>query len=81
MEIEKKLRENLTIEYLEIINNSYLHKGHIGYKDSNDTHFEVIIKSPDLKNLSKIEAHRKINRILKEEFSIGLHALEIKIID
>ena len=65
---------------LKITNNSGLHSGHLGDDGSGQTHFKIEISSDKLKNISKISAHRKINKILEDEFSSGLHALEIKII-
>jgi BolA protein len=78
--IIRKIEDNLKPDLLEVKNNSYLHKGHLGDNGTFETHFEVIISSKSLKNLSKINAHRKINQLLKEEFEKGLHALEIKVI-
>jgi BolA protein len=78
--IEEKLNERLHPSFIEVKNNSNLHKGHIGDDDSGETHFAITIKSEELQNISKVAAHRKINEIIKEEFSKGLHALEIKII-
>jgi len=78
--IEKKIKENLNPEILNIINNSHLHKGHMGDNGTNETHFKIEIRSSNLDNLNRIQAHRKINSLLREEFDQGLHALEIKII-
>lgn len=77
--IIKNLTQNLQPEFLEVKNNSYLHQGHAGDNGTNETHFEVIIESDQLKEISKIQAHRKINQLMKSEFEKGLHALEIKI--
>ncbi len=77
--IEEKLQKNLQLKFLEVKNNSYLHKGHIEDDESGETHFAVIVQAEELKGLSQVQAHRKVNQILKEEFSKGLHALEIKI--
>jgi BolA protein len=80
--IEKKIKENIKITSLEVVNNSHLHKSHFAKKNmesSEDTHFLIILSSPDFNKISKIEAHRKINNLLSEEFKKGLHALEIKI--
>lgn len=78
--IEEKLSEKFCPSFLEVKNNSNLHKGHAGDDGSGETHFAITIKSQELQNLSKVAAHRKINEIIKDEFSKGLHALEIKII-
>jgi stress-induced morphogen len=40
----------------------------------------VKISAKELKEMTKIEAHRKINKALEDGFKEGLHALEIKII-
>lgn len=83
--IEKKLLENLRPKFLEIRDNSKLHMGHSGVKMAGEnvvntgTHFAITIESDLLKNLTLIQSHRKINKVLEEEFENGLHALEIKI--
>jgi BolA protein len=77
--IEKKLRETFSPKILEVINKSHLHRGHLE-DESGETHFEVKIESEELKKTNRIEAHRRINSLLKNEFDRGLHALEIKII-
>ncbi len=77
--IEKILEENLRPEFLEVRNNSNLHQGHAGDDGSGETHFEVIINAEELGRLNKIQAHRKINELLKDEFKNGMHALEIKV--
>ena len=59
--------------------NSNLHKKHKSF-DINKFHFKIIIESKKLKEMSKIEAHKKIFSILKEEMKNKIHALEIEII-
>ena len=77
--IEEKLRNNLNPSFLEVKNNSHLHSGHMGDNGTGETHFEVKLAAKELEELSAINAHRKINTLLKDEFGLGLHALEIKI--
>jgi BolA protein len=77
--IEKKIRENLVVNFLEVKNNSYLHRGHLSDDGSGESHFSIIIESEDLQKIAKVQAHRKINQLLKDEFVNGMHALEIKI--
>lgn len=79
--IEKKLTEKFSPQFLQVINNSNLHAGHLGDDGSGETHFMIKINSESLVKLRRVEAHRKINEALKEEFSAGLHALEIRIGD
>jgi len=78
--IFKKLSENLIIGNLEVINKSYLHKGHFGDDGSGETHFDVIISATEMDPKNKVQNHRKINQLLKDEFEKnGLHAISIKI--
>ena len=78
--IHQKLTEKLNPKHLEVKNNSYLHKGHAGDNGTMETHFAVIIEAEELKGLSRVKAHQKVNKILEDEFTKGLHALEIKVI-
>ncbi len=77
--IIETLRKNLNIKFLEVKNNSHLHKGHLGDDGSGETHFAINIAAQELENLNAVNAHRKINQLLKDEFERGLHALEIRI--
>jgi len=58
-----------------------LHKGHNSYDGNNETHFSIILNTNNKNKESKLTIHRKINELLKDEFNLGLHALEIKIIN
>ena len=81
--IEKKLTQKFSPTFLEVINNSHLHSGHFEARDEdmqNQTHFLIKISSDNFKNCTKINIHRQINEVLKDEFKRGLHALEIKVL-
>jgi len=81
--IIKKLQENFNPDFLEVINNSHLHSGHFEVKNSkhqNQTHFFVKISAVELKKIKKIDAHRKVNKLLEDCFKAGLLALEIIIV-
>ena len=65
---------------ISVINNSSLHKGHNNFDGKGETHILVQLNKSSELNLSRLEIHRKINSLLKEEFESGLHSLEIKII-
>ena len=77
-EIKIKIKKNIELEHIDIIDNSHLHSKH-KFFDKNKKHLKITIKSSFLKNLSKIEGHKKIMEILKDDFREKIHALEIKI--
>ena len=77
-EVRKKINDNLNPEKLELIDNSALHVKHKSF-DKNKFHIKLVIKSKELKKISKIEAHKIIFSILKDEMNRRIHALEIEI--
>ena len=76
--IKDKINNKLNSEEILVIDNSYLHTKHKSF-DSNKLHIKLIIKSKKLKNMSKIDAHKKIFSVLSDEMKSSIHALEIKI--
>ena len=73
-----KINEQLKPEEILLIDNSNLHTKHKSF-DSNKFHIKLTIKSKELKNMSRIEAHKKIFSILNDEMKNKIHALEIEI--
>tara|TARA_B100001250_G_C19430536_1_gene627297 strand:- start:343 stop:597 length:255 start_codon:yes stop_codon:yes gene_type:complete len=74
------LKKKLTDFNVSIEDNSFKHKGHNNFDGSNETHLLLILKQNSKKQVNRLEMHRLVNKILKDEFKKGLHALEIKII-
>ena len=66
---------------IEVIDNSNEHIGHHNFNGTEGTHFKIIMDDKLNISKSRLQTHRKINELLKEEFSQGMHALEIKIIN
>ena len=77
-EIKKKITKEINLQNIVLIDNSSLHKKHKSF-DINKIHLKIIIESKELKKMSKIQAHKKIFSILKEEMKNKIHALEIEI--
>jgi BolA protein len=76
--IKEKITLKINPEDVILIDNSKLHTKH-KFFNPNKFHIKLIIKSKKLKNMSKIDAHKKIFSILKDEMSSKIHALEIEI--
>ena len=79
--IESILKKNFIAWKVKVNDISILHKGHNNYDGNNETHFSIILNTNDKNKESRLSIHRKINELLKDEFNLGLHALEIKIIN
>ena len=55
------------------------HKEHIGGAGfTGETHYKLVIESALFQERSRIDRQRLIMDLLKDEFTSGLHALEIK---
>ena len=76
--VKAKINEKLITEQLTIVDNSNLHSRHKSF-DSEKFYLKLIIKSDKLKSMSKIEAHKLIFFILRDEMKNKIHALEIEI--
>ena len=76
--IETKIKKNLKIESILIIDNSSKHKKH-KFFDSEKYHLKLEIRSIYLNSLNKIMAQREIMKILAKEMKNKIHALEIRI--
>ncbi len=73
-EIERKIRNALEPEYLDVINESHMHNVPPG----SESHFKVIIVSSAFDNLGRVQRHQTINHILAEELSGPVHALSME---
>ena len=76
--IKEKINDKLSPENIILIDNSSLHVKHKSF-DPNKLHLKILIKSEKLRNMSKIEAHKEIFSILKDEMNSKIHALEIEL--
>jgi len=76
--IKEKINKKINPENIVLIDNSSLHSKHKSF-DKNKFHLKIIIKSKKLKSMSKVDAHKQIFSILKEEMINKIHALEIDI--
>ena len=76
--IEDKIRNNIEIEKIKVIDNTHKHKNH-RFFDVNKYHLCLDIHSKYLNSLDRLKAQRTIMKLLKEEMKSKIHALEIKI--
>ncbi len=77
-QIEKKIKDNISLEKLEIFDNSYKHKGH-KFFSKEKFHLSLKIQSKYLNSMTRLNAQKIIMKILKEDLKNKIHALEISI--
>ncbi len=80
--LERQLSARLQPTYLEVIDESAEHAGHMGANaEGFGTHFRVRIASPAFAGKSRVARHRLVYDALQNFIDQGLHALAIEIID
>jgi BolA protein len=77
-EIDRRLRQALAPTHLEVINDSEHHRGHAGHDGSGESHFTVVIESPDFAGKNRVARQRAVNHALGDLLVERIHALAIK---
>ena len=77
-DIISKLKKEIEIEQIEIVDNSYKHVKHKSFSPDK-FHLHLKIKSLYLNSLSRVTAQKEVMKVLKDELSNKIHALEISI--
>ena len=71
--IVQKLAEAVTLQHLEVINESGNHNVPAG----SESHFKVVLVSEVFETMPLVGRHRKVNGILSHELANDIHALAI----
>ena len=76
--VKKKLNNEIEIEKIEVEDKSFLHKNHSG-NQKGKFHLKIILVSPELKKMSKIDSNKKIYKVLQNELKEFIHSIQILI--
>ena len=76
--IEETLRKTFEPSFLEVVDESELHRGHVGFKEGTQTHFKVTISAKSFKEMSRVSRERAIHKALGSGMMQNIHALSIK---
>ena len=83
MRIEDELRDKLQAAFapreLVIVDESEKHRGHAGWREGGQTHFQVTIAADDLGAMSRIDRHRAVHAALGKDLVGRIHALALQI--
>ncbi|MFT6452055.1 MAG: BolA protein [Halocynthiibacter sp.] len=64
---------------LEVVDDSESHRGHGGYREGGESHFNVMIRAESFANQSRIARHRAVHAALGKELVASIHALSLDI--
>jgi BolA protein len=79
--IRVKLEEAFSPRRLEVVDDSERHRGHAGFQEGGESHFNVVIEGEAFKGLSRIARHRAVHAALGRELVSEIHALALTIRD
>ena len=75
---KKKIKKKILTQNVVIKDKTYLHKKHSSHQPGK-FHLELIITSEELSKYNKIQATKKIYKILDEELKQYIHSIQILI--
>ncbi len=82
MSITDEIHQCLTAAFdpreLEVVDDSESHRGHAGYQDSGESHFNVRIRSAAFAGKSRVARHRAVHAALGDIVP-RIHALALDI--
>ena len=76
-EIEIRMREGLSPRELEVVDDSESHRGHSGFQEGGESHFNVRIRAAVFEGKSRIARHRLVHSTMGSELIGRIHALAL----
>ncbi|WP_193372866.1 BolA family transcriptional regulator [Novosphingobium sp. AP12] len=77
-----EMRQLLTAAFaptaLDVVNDSATHRGHSGDDGSGESHFTIVIESPQFVGVSRLQRQRLVNAALGDIPGNRVHAVAIK---
>ncbi len=78
-QIESALRGRFAPDALEVEDVSESHRGHSGWREGGQTHFDVHIRAAEFGPMSRIARHRAVHAALGADLVARIHALSLDI--
>ncbi|MBR9844393.1 MAG: BolA family transcriptional regulator [Rhodobacteraceae bacterium] len=76
-EIHDRLEAAFQPRVLEVVDDSERHRGHGGYQEGGESHFNVKIRADSFDGLSRIARHRAVHEALGKPLVARIHALAL----
>lgn len=78
-EIRTRLQSAFAPTVLTVVDDSERHRGHAGYRDGGESHFNVMIRADAFRDQSRIQRHRAVHAALGPDLVGRIHALSLDI--
>ncbi len=80
-QIEQNLADAFAPSALDVVDDSEAHRGHAGFQEGGESHFNVRIVSDAFKGMSRLQRHRAVHAAIGPEIIGRIHALALDISD
>lgn len=78
-DIHERLQAAFSPSTLDVVDDSESHRGHAGFQEGGESHFNVRIRSEVFRDQSRIERHRAVHSALGPDLVGRIHALSLDI--
>jgi len=78
-EIRTRLQDAFQPSALQVDDDSERHRGHAGYQEGGESHFNVMIRAAAFNGQSRIARHRAVHAALGQDLLGRIHALALDI--
>lgn len=78
-EIEQKLKDAFSPRELDVVDDSESHRGHGGWQEGGQTHFNLRIRADAFAQMGRLARHRAVHDALGPDLVRRIHALAMDI--
>ncbi len=78
-EIYESLQAAFSPRELNVVDDSESHRGHSGYQDGGQSHFNVYIRAAIFEGQSRVARHRAVHKAIGADLVGRIHALALDI--
>jgi len=78
-EIRSKLEAAFAPSALDVVDDSESHRGHAGFQEGGESHYNVRIRAQAFEGQSRIKRHRMVYGALGADLMARIHALALDI--
>jgi BolA protein len=78
-EIEERLRQAFAPRSLEVVDDTESHRGHAGFTEGVESHFNVTIRAEAFAGMNRLARHRAIHAALGPSLIARIHALALDV--
>jgi BolA protein len=80
-EIHTRLAAAFTDASIDVHDDSESHRGHGGWREGGETHFNITISAPAFHGMSRLARHRAVHSALGADLVSRIHAIGLNVQD